>query len=53
MDGSRIRRLSLLAVAMLALAGCNRDGGTDAAAARLCNVSDGSDWAGYGRTFGQ
>ncbi len=53
MDGSRIRRALVLVAAVLALASCNRDGGSGASAARLSDASDGSDWAGYGRTFGQ
>ncbi len=52
---SSFRRLPLfaaLAGVALALGGCS--GGNDAAsAAMLADSSDGSDWAGYGRSYGQ
>ena len=52
-----VRRLPLLAaiaVMALALGGCERGaGGAASAEAQLADSSDGSDWPGYGRTFGQ
>lgn len=47
----RLTGMTLLAVAALGLGACQR--GSDGATARLLDASDGSDWAGYGRTFGQ
>jgi quinohemoprotein ethanol dehydrogenase len=47
-----LRALGLLALALaVPLGGCQL-GGSDQAA-RLLDTSDGADWAGYGRTFGQ
>lgn len=44
----------LMALMLPALAGCRSGNGDNAAAmARLADGSDGSDWAGYGRTDGQ
>jgi quinohemoprotein ethanol dehydrogenase len=54
MEMVQVRRLSLIAAMAglaLSLASCN--GGGSSAAAQLLDDSDGSDWPGYGRTFGQ
>jgi quinohemoprotein ethanol dehydrogenase len=46
-----LSRAALLALAVLALGSCQR--GASDPGARLLDASDGSDWAGYGRTYGQ
>ena len=49
-----IARLGLVLLAALALASCGTGSSNDpAAAAKLADASDGTDWAGYGRSFGQ
>ena len=44
-------RLALAMLAAVCLGSCGQT--ADKSAARLSDKSDGSDWAGYGRTFGQ
>jgi len=52
----QVRRWSLLAMvagAALALGSCSGTSGDSSPAAQLIDSSNGDDWPGYGRTFGQ
>lgn len=52
--GMIVAAARLLAL-VLVLSGCEQDGRVDPteSAARLADSSDGADWAGYGRSYGQ
>lgn len=47
------RGTSLVAAVALALGGCNVSGADNPGGGQVADASDGTDWPGYGRTYGQ